>query len=286
MAFSSYRALVLISVAVLIASALAAKTRAATPLEIRLRDGRIVKGEIAPRSSATHLWLRGGDDEIAIESGFPWSQLQSVTMEGKPLFAADLRALFQRETATKSPVPLPTPQAPWTQQRVEAFPVTSDVTANIRSLYIDVSLARWNAFVPTSGLAVTMMPLDGAGALLPIRGDLTLTVYANIWGGSRSSDDRNGMRELARAYHLIRPEAFDHGPPTFQIPFEGDHPELDQRVEPYGLVHARLGVNGQGVFEASDGFVRLRPYSPLRDHRNQFGQPRFLPIESTGWPHR
>src|SRR5687767_14981801 len=110
MAFSFSRALALISVAVLIASAVAAKTRATEPLEVLLRDGRIVRGQIAPRSSATHLWLRSGNDEIAIESGFPWSQLQSATLEGKLIIADDLRALLERESTTKPPVPLPTSQ--------------------------------------------------------------------------------------------------------------------------------------------------------------------------------
>lgn len=270
-------------VALLFATA-SAERASCEPIDARLHDGRIISGEIDSRTDETHLWLRRGSDEIEIQSGFPWSQLQSVNAAGKALSTDELRTLALRSGVAPARAfainkSLPKPHI--------ATAFVNDISAEqVRSVDIEVGLARWDAFVSASGLTVTIRPRNSAGALAPLRGELTLTLYGNVWSGNRYPDHHSGVRELARAHHIVRAEDFVHGPPTFQLPFDRDHPEFNQLIEPYGLVHARLGVNGQGVFEASDAFVRLRPFSPLRDRRTQFGQPRFFPAESTSWPYR
>ena len=72
----------------------------------------------------------------------------------------------------------------------------------------------------------------------------------------------------------------------FSYPFAGVHPEFDREIDPFGVVHVRMTIAGQGVFEASSAMVRLRPYSGPRDHQQQLRGRRFFYQETLGRGHR
>ncbi|MFH1923324.1 MAG: hypothetical protein ABIP48_25965, partial [Planctomycetota bacterium] len=68
----------------------------------------------------------------------------------------------------------------------------------------------------------------------------------------------------------------------YRFPFQAVHPEFDLELAPYAAVHARLSVPGEGVFEATESDVRVRPYSATRDHLQYTTGQRFFPLERTG----
>jgi hypothetical protein len=59
----------------------------------------------------------------------------------------------------------------------------------------------------------------------------------------------------------------DFGPngATVDLPFKKLDPERDLDVIPVGLLQARLGISGQGSFQAPATELWLRPTSYLRD---------------------
>jgi hypothetical protein len=59
-------------------------------------------------------------------------------------------------------------------------------------------------------------------------------------------------------------------------------PEFDLDWIGVGLVHVRLVVPGDGVFEDSLDGLRIRPYAPLRDRLEMNTGRRFLPTEGLG----
>ena len=65
----------------------------------------------------------------------------------------------------------------------------------------------------------------------------------------------------------------------FKFPFQGVQPEFDLNVGPYGLVHARLSIPGNGSYETSQALVRIRPYSSVRDQSQQINGNRFFDVE-------
>ena len=67
-----------------------------------------------------------------------------------------------------------------------------------------------------------------------------------------------------------------------KLPYQSVHPEFDREINPFGLVHVRMAIAGHGVFEASSAMVRLRPYSSVRDHQQQWRGRRFFHQEMTG----
>ena len=69
---------------------------------------------------------------------------------------------------------------------------------------------------------------------------------------------------------------------TFRLPFQANHPEFDLDLGDFGLINARLAVPGQGVLNASNAMVRVRPYSAIRSARERLDAARFFPIERTG----
>ncbi len=76
------------------------------------------------------------------------------------------------------------------------------------------------------------------------------------------------------------PDQFGPAGAIIKLPFQAPQPDFDLRLGPYGLVHARLSLPGNGSFEASQGMLRIRPYSAVRDQQQQLNGERFFDVES------
>jgi hypothetical protein len=260
---------------------------AAEPVRAVLFDGRVVAGDLDGQTDQEYLSLRSSAAGVEIASGFGWADIRLVYFSGDTFTATEFRDKahqFLGLEPVKSGVQPPSAAEPEIDRPLVAS--VQQPPPRICSVDIEVALARWESLVPTSGLAVTIIPRAIDGSPTAVRGDLDLTLLGMVWPRQDRRSDAGGIRELARIHYILRPEDFSFGRATYKLPFNLLHPELETQIDPYGLVHARLGVNGQGVFEASDAFVRLRPFSPLRDRRQLFHEPRFFPMESTGWPYR
>jgi hypothetical protein len=66
----------------------------------------------------------------------------------------------------------------------------------------------------------------------------------------------------------------------YQLPFRQFHPDFYFDVARQALLHARLGVPGQGLFMASDANVQMRGFSRIRDELQMKTPQRFFPQEN------
>ena len=140
-------------------------------------------------------------------------------------------------------------------------------------------LGNWDSDVEADGLVVHLRPLDASGDVVPVQGTLEVTLIGWRWGRTHS---RQAPVRLARWTRSVEPA--DLGPfgVEHRLPFQAVHPEFDLGWAPQGTVHARLSAPGQGVFDATESTVRIRPYSAIRDHLEYVSGARFFPGERTG----
>ena len=160
----------------------------------------------------------------------------------------------------------------------DRFPAPSPSPPRVQSLMLNVELANWDSDVEVDGLLLHIYPLNRDWVPVAIDGTLQIEVI-----GQKFARRRQPTRffELARTSHRVRKQ--DFGPThvaTYRIPFRTVHPEFQLDVGTYGLVHARLGIPGQGSFEASVQ-TRLRTFDPVRDQLQLERGKRFFASERT-----
>ena len=237
---------------------------AAEPVRATLADGRIASGLVDSRTDSQQLWLRAEHTSIRLSSAFAWEDVVSVSQHGVVLEKA---ALIERRVQNGGPA-LPTAVLPLPQAFPrEDFRLQSAIMprTKVGRIEIHAELGRWDAYVPASGLVVTVEVFDERGAPIDVLGEIELTLCGEAAPLGRNPPEPVTLQELAAAHQRVHPADFVGGQATYRLPFDRRHPDFDPSVSPFGLVQARLGVNGQGVFEASDSFVRLRPFGPTRD---------------------
>ena len=143
---------------------------------------------------------------------------------------------------------------------------------------IDAELANWDSDVEVDGLLLHVYPLTENRISVPVDGSLQIEVLGQKFLRQRQPTN---VFEVARTSHRVRKQ--DFGPTrgaTYRIPFRTIHPEFQLDVGTYGMVHARLGVPGQGSFEASV-HTRLRTFDPVRDQLQLQRGKRFFASERT-----
>ena len=152
----------------------------------------------------------------------------------------------------------------------------------VRSIAVEAYLTNWDADVEVDGIALHLYPLDGAGMLTAANGSLEVTLVgqysAGYTAGGQFQTVGRWTRSMRAAERCV--DGF-----VFRLPFQAVHPEFERELSKTGLLHVRLSVPGQGVFEASAAALRIRPYSPVRDRLEQVEDRRFFPIERTGRNH-
>lgn len=75
----------------------------------------------------------------------------------------------------------------------------------------------------------------------------------------------------------LSPSDFGPNGATVDLPFRKLDPERDLDVIPVGLLQARMGISGQGSFQAPATEFWLRPTSYLRDELQLHTGSRLLP---------
>jgi hypothetical protein len=138
-------------------------------------------------------------------------------------------------------------------------------------------LGKWGPGVDADGLVVEVSPLDAQGELVPAQG----TVDIELTGQGASQTAGGEFATLGRWVQSVWPEDFGYRGARCRLPFQAVQPEFDLRWAPKGIVHVRLSVPGDGVFEASAAMTRIRPFSEVRDNYQETTGRRFLPNERT-----
>ena len=151
------------------------------------------------------------------------------------------------------------------------------------SLSIDAQVANLNRTVEADGLVLHIYPLDGAGNMIPVDGTLDVELIASVPPGWPRGEPLPSIGHWS--FRLI-PQQFGPAGAIVKLPFQGVHPEFDLNLGPYGLIHARLSIPGNGSFEASQAALRIRPYSMIRDQSQLIDGRRFFDVERVdrrGW---
>ena len=210
-------------------------------------------------------------------------------LDGRELSADELRAAAERWKSTlpkndarkSANRPSPTPPEPATDS-LWTPPAPHRAAAPVASLQIDAELGHWTPGVESSGLVVHVWPLDADGRLTRIDGTLDVDLIGTQFGGPTVGDDRGtNFPNLGRWSEAVRASDCGSSGAVYRLPFQAAHPEFDTEIQPHAIVHARLTVPGQGVFETSQGMVRIRPYDAQRDRLQEETGERFFPVERT-----
>jgi hypothetical protein len=252
-------------------------------VRVTLHDGRVVAGLVDGRTDLDHLWLGSESQGVQLLSRFPWPAIASAEQHGERLEIDQLQKQAVVHLTLEPSIAALEPRQPNTQPHKEwserdVFP--SQVTPlRVQSLDIESRLANWDNDAEIDGLLVTVFPNTAAGVWTAVRGTLDLRLIGEIYPRAEHPHryPRAGFHVLARASHVVRELDFQYGPATFRLPFQDLDPEVARDIASYGVVEARLGVSGQGVFEASEPFQRLRQASPTRDRLQLLRGQRAIP---------
>lgn len=268
---------------------------------VMVTSGRSFTGRVDPRTDEAELWLRWSRGTMAILRRIDWERVVQAQVGGDTVPGAELfKAVAPKKEIVPVGEPVETPppkvfrvhsngsaapsgtKAPRSAFRSEAVAATGAdrrAAPRVRSLDIDAWVANWDDDVEVDGLVVEVRPLDAAGATVPVQGTLHMTLIGWHTGRTRS---RQPAVRLGRWTQLVHPDEPGSSIARYRLPFQSVHPEFDLKWWSFGTVHAKLSVPGQGVFEATESDVRVRPYSATRDHLQSATGHRFFPLERTG----
>lgn len=271
-----------------------AQLNAAETIDIELKTGHVVRGEADLQTDEHRLWVRRESAGVQITSGFPWAEIRSVQTGSQQFLGRDFFAEAQKtKTAGKTfqqlpagprrsePIPQPAMAAENPPKSLANDFRRSAAERRVKTLYIEAYLAQWDGDPQTDGLRVFVYPLAADGELVPVNGQIDLFLLGQIEHatGVVGNPVLPQFRELERGSQMVRPGDFARGAAMYELPFRQFHPDFYFDVARQALVHARLGVPGQGLFMASDANVQLRGFSRIRDELQMRTPQRFFPAE-------
>jgi hypothetical protein len=268
---------------------------------VHLASGRQFRGEIDSASTAQMLVLRTTTGNITLRRPIDWQRIVRLEVDGQAVEVAKVRAaasrdrgagITSRESGANNVRPLlrkielmgePTTATP---ELISEPQPLAEPQPRVAMVAFDPSIANWDADIETDGVAITVAPLDSDGYLVPAGGTLEVELYvpqrrtldlAPMSGGDT-------LELVERWTRAIAPEDFGSSGVRLRLPFGAITPELQPNwtASSYGLVHMRLAIPGQGVYEDSRDGVRVRPFAPNRDRLEMKTGQRFLPTENLG----
>jgi hypothetical protein len=270
---------------------------AAEPVTVHLQSGRSFTGYLDQQTTESEVVLRFEDGGVALWRPIDWHRVVGAEYQGKELTAAELRTLAPKiasDSAEEIPPPpseldlgealydsVPQPAPSVIEQTSANFPV-EPILQKVQSIDVRAELANWNAGVEMDGLILTVWPLDAQGQPVPVSGTLQVQLDGLRGASARSLYSYfrgNPFPVLGQWTQSMQPDAVLPNGAQFKLPFKAFHPEFDTQFAPFGLVQVRLAVPGHGTFATTVNLVRIRPFSPLRDVRQQLQMKRFFPQE-------
>jgi hypothetical protein len=276
-------------------------------LVVQLASGRQFKGAIDPTSTAEQLVLRTTIDGITLRRPIRWERVARATVDGQPAEVARLRDMAakvrvqgsedrgwgtgDKGTGNKGSGSLLRKielrgEAPSPAKTVEPQLAVETTPPRVAMVASDPYIANWDADIETDGLVIDIMPLDINRCVVPSSGTLEVELFApqrrTLDLAPMSGGDT--LELVERWTRAITPEDFGPSGVRLRLPFGAITPELQPNwtASWYGLVHVRLAIPGQGVFEDSRDGVRIRPWAPNRDRLEMKTGQRFLSTENLG----
>jgi hypothetical protein len=272
----------------------------APEIVVQLASGRQFRGVLDPSSTAQQLVLRADLGGITLRRPIQWERIVRLAVAGQPADVAALKKLAEQNRAQQSGVRGQGEAAKSLKRRIElrGSDVPQDETAKsqasqelppqrVAMVTFDAAIANWDADVETDGLVVDVFPLDLNRYIVPSNGTLEVELFAPQRRKELDLAPRSGgdtFELVDRWTRAVTPEDFGTSGARLRLPFGAIHPELQPNwtASYYGLVHVRLAIPGQGVFEDSRDGVRIRPWAPNRDQLEMNTGQRFLSTENLG----
>ncbi len=255
-------------------------------VSVQVVSGRQWEGIIDSRSSDQQLVLRFERGGAVLWRPIAWQDIRMATHEGESLSAAELAGVYrslatsaksQAERAKFNPQPASPSDLPAEEQ--PPLPPTK-----VLSIACDALLANWDADVEADGLVIHLQPLDAWQQVAVVSGTLEVELFALQARAFHHAPQSRGrsLEPIARWAQAVNLAEYTTRGAVIRLPFQAAHPEFDDTLGAYGLVHLKFSVPGSGVFEQTMDGVRIRPWSPLRDYLQMDTGRRFLPHETTG----
>ena len=228
-----------------------------------LHDGRILRGTIDDRTDDRTLWLRTTGSGVTVVGSTSWDRVAKVHRGGRQVESA----------LAESPAAGPVGVVVLTG----ATETVPSAPLKVQSLVVEAALANWDGDVEADGLEVTISPWATDGSPVSAPGMLSVELIGQRVAGDRSDP---AFAELGRWHRRVQEVDYGRWGATYRLPFQNINPQFDLQFGSEGVVHARLGVSGQGSFEASVS-LQTRTDSPIRDRLQLHSQTRFFPSERT-----
>jgi hypothetical protein len=277
-----------LSLSMLVSAVAGQQSLAQTPAvaTVEVRSGRSWDGIIDARSSEQQLVLRVERGRMTLWRPVAWDEIQTASLNGVSTTRDELkRQIKTLATPAKSNAerakPDPEISSPADSLPEQKPPLT---TPKVISIACDALLANWDADVEADGLVIYLQPLDSWQQMVLVSGTLEVELYtlqARTFHHAPHSGGRS-VEPIVRWSQAVNVTDYTFRGAQIRLPFQAAHPEFDDTLGAYGLVHIKFSAPGSGVFEQTIDGVRIRPWSPLRDYLQLDTGRRFLPHETTG----
>jgi hypothetical protein len=154
----------------------------------------------------------------------------------------------------------------------------------VTSIRADSWAANWDADVENDGIVVQVVALDANGYPVPVSGRLEVFLIGPRKTRFSDAPTSQGVRfdRLGHWARRVEPEDLQDSEMTYRLAYQAINPQFDMRLGSHALVNVRLAVPGSGTFERTIDYVRIQPFSPLRDYHQLDTSRRWLDVEQTG----
>jgi hypothetical protein len=276
----------------------------ATSVTVALASGREFTGQLDPRSDEGTLWLRFGRGTAHVLRPIQWDQVFDAQLAGEDMSSQQLREhviqlerILARPKDTSAVAPLPEPRgAPSPPRAAEvgspatvsgsdgASPRARPARPRATSMIADAWVANWDGDVENDGLVVSIAPVDADGREVAASGRLDVYLIGPRLRRFSEAPQSRGFKfdRLGHWVRAVRASDFRNGGAAYRLAFQAIHPEFDNRLGSHALVSVRLTVPGSGTFQRTVEYLRVQPFSPLRDYQQLRTGGRWLAVERTG----
>lgn len=266
-----------------------AGVKAAGQIIVTDTDGVVHRGAPSPTSDDQALRLSQSRPGMTITRAVAWDQIARVEVAGQMLSADEARSIVLRATSElppqrRRPASVPPVEAPESDSgsrrpsRIGGAHRDELREEPIAWIAVEAVAAQWDSDVEFDGIRLSITAYDRSGRARAVDG----TLQAELWGedvGTPHRAERFG--KIASWQQRVRAADFRPETAVLRLPFQAVHPEFERSLRPYGTLHVRLSVPGQGTFESSIDMIRLRPYSAARDRLQMATGRRFFDGETT-----
>ena len=246
------------------------------------QNGQIVSGDFDFRSDENQLSLTKRAPQITLRTSHSWDEFQSMTYQGNEVTksqllnrisqlkksderdhsrAAAMRFWFPPESFQRS-LELP--------NSIQSRRQQGDHRSNrVAAFNFEAYVANWDRDAELDGLVVHLYPVNAAGQLVAIDGQVEMRLIGQklrqLDSRGRTLNRNPKFPELEQWTKRIRKSDFGLNGAVIRLEFKTIRPELHTELASGALLTGTLGIAGQGRFAASAADVSIRPFSPFRD---------------------